>query len=223
MRDGPGVRLQLGEVEHLHAIRRVADGRRQGAASRQTHHPCPRFPHGRRPGHCRWVDGGRRCGDSLGAGKGSVVHPVGTDPDPEEPHHGRRIGALKEPADATLQALDEVAEWGLEALLDGVDDDAIYLLGRMREVQRATHRHEEAKAAAVRALFHRASLPTGMASETGHWMRVRGGRALSPPARRKAMGWGDSEGMLAHAAEAAKLSETQVCALELQAASTRPW
>ena len=82
-------------------------------------------------------------------------------------------------------------------------------------MQRVTHRHEEAKAAAVRALFHRTNLPTGMASETGHWMRVRGGRALSPPARRKAMGWGDSEGMLANAAEAAKLSETQVCALEL--------
>ena len=129
---------------------------------------------------------------------------------------------LKDPADDTLQAWDEVAAWGLETMLDGADDDAVYLLGRMRDVQRISYRHERAKVAAIRALFHRDNLPTGMASESGHWMRVRGGRALSATARRKAMGWGDSESMLAYAAKASELSETQVCALELQAVHGAP-
>ena len=115
----------------------------------------------------------------------------------------------------------EIKEWKLEQLLVDGDDDAFYPLGRMRDIMSGGLTQAK-KATEARKIMYHDTLPTGMASERGQWARVRACNRLEAPARRMAMGWGDYEMALAHAAEASGLSEIQLSGLELQAVHGAP-
>lgn len=107
-------------------------------------------------------------------------------------------------------------------LLQGAGDDAIYLKGRMQDLLGDNSLSDEARRAGASKLLHRDVIPTGMASERGHWCLASTGRLLDAKTRRVAMGWKSYLSALARAQDAADISDETACALELQAVHGAP-
>ena len=59
--------------------------------------------------------------------------------------------------------------WRVANLLQGEGDDAVYPKGRMQDVLEDKRLTVEERLKAAVKLLHREVLPTGMASDRGHW------------------------------------------------------
>ena len=112
--------------------------------------------------------------------------------------------------------------WRVANLLQGEGDDAVYPKGRMQDVLEDKRLTVEERLKAAVKLLHREVLPTGMASDRGHWCRASTGQLLDARKRRAAMGWKRHLSTLSQAQAAVEISDEHACALEMQAVHGAP-